>query len=566
MIWSSKDVTLRDLLNSLKVPPRAWLAACLIFIIEVTGFARFVSVDGDRLALNGETVYIKGSNYYPKNHYWQYMWPDWDPPQITHELDLLQGMGGNTIRVLVPYGMGWTDGDGNVNPTYLSQLEQLVSWCSERGMRPIFTLFDWHTDWAPAGSDQETRDLRYLSTIVNRFRDDPRVLLWDIKNEPDNPGYGGWDDIPENYPKIDWLERMCNATKANDPNHPVGVGMTAYHNCYYGINGKSIHSFTDVILFHNYNAPDTQRQINDLEAWGIQYGIRPIIMEEGGWPTNPAYDPSYTEAKQLNYYQQVMPVIDSSGITGFVQWVLVDFDPGVGNSDDWFGLLRADYSRKPAADVFQTNYTVSPFPEPPPPPLDLRIDLAPTDVPEGIQRVDVTYDGETDAYADIAGRSCRKPRTSTDDNYIYFDCDDSKIFGDTSDVYVAVDYLDGGGGSWLFEYDGLSGPYTIVLPPVTVNSGPLQWLTAVFHLTDANFINRQNGGSDFRVNAYSYGDGGYDDWFSNVRVYVETPTATPTPLPTDTPTSTPTATSPPSPTPSPTPEVTTGLNAGWYAY
>jgi len=560
---SGEDITLQA---------RLTLALSILHLVLLVPFARaqFVQVDGERLVLGGDTVYVKGSNYYPKNHPWQYMWPDWDPTQIQQELDFLQGMGGNTIRVLVPYGQGWTDGDGNVNLTYLGYLADLVGWCSERGMRPIITLFDWHTDWAPAGSDQETRDLVYLTTIVNRFRDDARVLLWDIKNEPDNPAYGGWDDIPANYPKIDWLERMCNATAALDPNHPVGVGMTAYHNCYYGINGNSIHSFTDVILFHNYNAPDTQRQINDLKAWGIQYGVRPIIMEEGGWPTNSAYDPNYTEANQLSYYQQVMPVIASSGISGFVQWVLVDFDPGVGNADDWFGLLRPDYSRKPAADVFQSGFTVSPFPVPPTPPLDLRIDLAPTDIPDGIVRVDVTYDGETDAYADVAGRTCRKPRSSTGDNYIYFNCDDSQVYGDIQDLYVAVDYLDGGGGSWLLEYDSLSDPYTIFLPAVTVGTGTAQWKTAVFHLTDANFTNRQNGGSDLRVNSFTYGDGGHDDWFSDVRVYQEGPTATATA--TVTPTVVATATETPAPaatvTPTATPTSPTGagVEAGWRAY
>jgi len=531
---------------------------CIVASAAVPLDASFVEVQGDQLVLDASIIRLKGSNYYPRKHPWQYMWPDWDPPLIRHELDLLAAMGGNTIRVLVPYGQGWTDEDGNVNQIYLGHLADLVGWCAERGMRPIITLFDWHTDWAPAGSDQETRDLRYLGTIVNRFRDDARVLLWDIKNEPDNPAYGGWDDVPANHPKIDWLERMCDATKIIDPNHPIGVGMTAYHNCYYGINGKSVHSFTDVILFHNYNAPDTERQINDLKAWGVQYGVRPIIMEEGGWPTNPGYDPSYTEANQLSYYEQVMPVIAGSGISGFVQWALVDFDPGVGNADDWFGLLRPDYSRKPAAGVFQAEFLVSPFPIAPPPPLDLRIDLGPVDTAEGIERVDVAYDGETEAFVDVAGRSCRKPRSSTEDYYIYFDCDDSRVFGDVQNLYVSVDYLDGNGGSWLLEYDSLSEPYDTLLPPVAVNTGPQQWKTALFHLTNAGFTNRQNGASDFRLNAFTYGDGGHEDWFASVRVAVESPTptigltATPTPAPMSTPT--------------PSPEPAAGFHPGWRAY
>lgn len=546
--------------------------------------AQFVQVQGDQLVLDGQVVRVKGSNYYPKNHYWQKMWPEWDPPQIQTELDLLQGLGGNTIRVLIPYAHGWTDANGNVNPTYLNQLADLVGWCAERGMRPILTLFDWHAEWAPAGSAQEARDLLYLTTLVNRFRDDARVLLWDVKNEPDNPLYGGWDDVPANYAKIDWLERMTLAIRALDPNHPIGIGMTTYTNNYYGINGKSTHSFVDVILFHNYNAPDTLRQINEQKNWNQTYGPRPILLEEGGWPTNPAYNPDFTEANQLSYYQQVMPVVRDSGISGFVQWVLVDFDPGVNNADDWFGLLRADYSRKPAADVFQNGFAVTPFPVPPPPPLNLRIDLGPADLPDGLTRVHVPFDGETDAYADIAGRSCRRPRSETGDNYIYFDCADGKVFGDIPDLYVEVDYLAGGGGMWILEYDGQSGAYTGT-PPVNVPTGAQEWRTATFHLTDALFMNRQNLGADFRLNAFTFGDGNKDDWFAEVRVTVATPTPTPTMTPTMTPTATPAATSTPtaaatatatpgtpSPTPSavptasPTPDTTSVSPGTWMAY
>lgn len=507
--------------------------------------AQFVQVQGDQLVLNGNIVRVKGSNYYPKNHYWQNMWPDWDPAQIAAELDLLEAMGGNTLRILVPFDFGWTDANGYVNATYLGRLDQLVGWCSDRGMRPIITLFDWRTNWSPEGSFEETRDLRYLTAIVNRFRNDARVLLWDVKNEPDNPGYGGWVDDAAGQAKIDWLERMCAAVHALDSNHPVGVGMTTYTNNYYGIGGKSVHSFVDVILFHNYNGPDTVRQINEQKSWNAtQFGLKPILLEETGWPTNPAYDPAFTEAAQLAVYQQVMAAVRDTGISGIVQWVLVDFQPGVGDSGDSYGILRTDYSRKPAADVFQNDFTVTPFPPPPPPPLDIRIDLAPTDIPDGITRANVVFDGETDAYADIAGRACRKPRASTNNYYLYLNCDDARIYGNISDVYVAVDYLQGGGGNWHLEYDGLNNAYTQTAP-VAVSTGAQSWATQVFHLTDAKFMNGQQGGAaDMRLNCLAFADGNKEDWFASVRVHVAVPTPTVTPTPSPPPTVTPTPTPP----------------------
>lgn len=500
--------------------PSLLILIVLPFLLVERAPAQFVEASGNDLVLNGETVYLKGSNYYPKDHYWQRMWPDWDPPQIQAELDLLQGMGGNTLRILVPFDHGWTDADGYVNGTYLNRLDQLVGWCNARGMRPIITLFDWRTEWPAAGTFEDTREIRYLTTIVNRFRDDPRVLLWDVKNEPDNPLYGGWDDVPSNHPKIDWLERRANQVRDLDPHHPIGVGMTSYTNNYYGLNGKSVHSFVDVILFHNYNAPDTQRQINDQKNWNNQSGARPILMEEGGWPTNSSYNPDYTEAKQLEYYQTVMPVIAASGISGFVQWALVDAT-NTGSADDSYGLLRSDYSRKPAADVFQNGYTVQPFPVVPEPPLELRIDLGPTNLPDGLDYVNVAFDGETEALADVARRTCRRTRSGTGDNFLYLACDDALIYDTSPEIFIEVDYLDGVGGQWLIEYDGLNNAYQATAA-VSVGSGTPAWKTHRFHLTDTRLANRQNGGADFRLNGLGFADG-VDDTFAEVRVYTEEP-------------------------------------------
>ncbi len=85
----------------------------------------------------------------------------------------------------------------------------------------------------------------------------------------------------------------------------------------------------------------------------------------------------------------------------------------------------------------------------------------------------------------------------TPDRHMQFDVDDALLFNaqPTSQVMIAVEFLDVGADSFTFEYDAqdTDDPF----PPVTkTNSGAWKW--ALFVLDDALFSNRMGGG-DFRI-------------------------------------------------------------------
>jgi len=102
--------------------------------------------------------------------------------------------------------------------------------------------------------------------------------------------------------------------------------------------------------------------------------------------------------------------------------------------------------------------------------------------------------------------------------YLYANVDDAFLLGDGStpaQVWVQIDYLDQGTDTFTLEYDSIdvnggpaNGAYTpIGSPPIPVtktNSGA--WKSKIYMLPDANFGNRQNGGSDFRINDEGDGD------------------------------------------------------------
>ncbi|MDI4646858.1 S-layer homology domain-containing protein [Cohnella hashimotonis] len=81
--------------------------------------------------------------------------------------------------------------------------------------------------------------------------------------------------------------------------------------------------------------------------------------------------------------------------------------------------------------------------------------------------------------------------------YLYMNVDDAYLYDNADkDVYVTVEYLDQGSGSFVLQYDALSAAFKDSPLFTYGNSG--QWKTKTFKLIDARFANRTNG-SDFRI-------------------------------------------------------------------
>ena len=83
--------------------------------------------------------------------------------------------------------------------------------------------------------------------------------------------------------------------------------------------------------------------------------------------------------------------------------------------------------------------------------------------------------------------------------YIYFDADNDFAGSLKGPVEVEVTYLDQGSGTFLIQYDAADNAYKMTgESPKLENSGT--WKTARFTLLDPKFNNRQNGGTDMRIN------------------------------------------------------------------
>jgi hypothetical protein len=105
-----------------------------------------------------------------------------------------------------------------------------------------------------------------------------------------------------------------------------------------------------------------------------------------------------------------------------------------------------------------------------------------------------------------AGRQAAYADLTTDpvSYYIYLEVIDDFLHAATSEVWVTVEYFDGGADYWLLEYDSVSQPYKASAVINLTNSGT--WKQYTFHLSDAYFAGRQNNGADLRLSNLAWVD------------------------------------------------------------
>lgn len=314
----------------------------------------FVEVQGDKLGQQGRPVMLKGTNYYPAAHPWGLMWTEWDGPAVARELlRARRELGINVVRILVPYRSveGWTDDRGNVRPEMLDRLRQFVQIAGQQQLKVLVTLFDWHYDIPAAGTAEEGYDLSYLRTIVGAFKDDDRVLAWDLHNEPDN--YPVWDEgqAPQ---FVDWLERMANAVRALDRRHPLTVGVGKVPSLWQAApDGRTIADISDIISVHSYDAARYASIAAEVRA----RTSKPALLEEFGWATGPeCRGPYFDESSQLYLYRNAVQAGAATGLAGIMNWWLQD-PPAtlsyVSDEGGYYGLYRRDGSPKSAVGPFR---------------------------------------------------------------------------------------------------------------------------------------------------------------------------------------------------------------------
>lgn len=263
-----------------------------------------------------------GFNYVPANSIsYTEMWMDYafDTAVIDRELSAAQDVGFNCLRVVLPFVVWEHDPQA-----FKKRVDTFLSICARRGQRVMFAMFDdcvfgpiadpaygkqpgvvagWYANgWTPSPGHSLVRDVaqwsrleRYVKDVVGSFREDDRVWVWDLYNEPTNGGLG---DLSEAL-----VDRVFDWAREVKPKQPLTVGLwndDARLNRLVLLN-------SDIITFHNYNTADhLSGQITRLQDSG-----RPIICTE------------WLNRGQNSSVATCLPVFEKSG-TGCMHWGLVN--------------------------------------------------------------------------------------------------------------------------------------------------------------------------------------------------------------------------------------------------
>lgn len=250
--------------------------------------------------------WLVGSNFIPSSAINQLeMWQadSFDLPTIDRELSWAQALGMNTMRVFLHNLLWQQDADG-----FLRRMDQFLAIADKHHIRITFVLFDsvWdphpklgkqreprphvhNSGWVQApGADLLKDDSRwerelkpYVIGVVTHFRNDSRVLMWDLMNEPDNDSvqYKSSELADKATRALMLLKAEWQWARNVGPAQPLTSGVWK-GDWSSDASLSEMERFqlqnSDVITFHSYDSPAvTKRKIDSLRRYE-----RPIVCTE----------------------------------------------------------------------------------------------------------------------------------------------------------------------------------------------------------------------------------------------------------------------------------------------
>lgn len=248
---------------------------------------------------------VRGFNYQQSSgttslENWLYFDPDLFEVELRRGKEYFPAF--NTVRLW----LSW-DAYERGPAEFLDTFEAMLSITDRLGLKVIACLFNrWHDraaydnggvyldhfittkEWCHYVPRYET----YVRDVVGRHSGDPRILIWDICNEP--MPYDVYDDeiMPFVEPELAWLRAMHAALKEADGVTPVGI--SSHNNL--AIEGLSwLEPMSDVLLIHPYFIYDDATELYDAdrraryEEWVARYAEygrsvgKPVLVTETAW-------------------------------------------------------------------------------------------------------------------------------------------------------------------------------------------------------------------------------------------------------------------------------------------
>jgi hypothetical protein len=266
--------------------------------------------------LNG---WLRGSNFNPStaiNQLETWQAESFDTATISRELGWASDIGMNCMRVYLHHVAWEVDKDG-----FKGRMDKYLQIADSKGIKTIFVFFDdcWNPEykagkqpdpkpgvhnsgWVRDPGDLLLRDSSlmtileaYVKDILTTFKDDKRIAIWDMYNEPGNSGYVN-KSMPLLKKAFEWGWEVR-------PSQPLSSGVWSLRLS--DLNKIQV-EYSDIITYHNYDSPEKHlKAIDTLKLIG-----RPLVCTE------------YMARRNNSLFTNIMPILKENNI-GAINWGLV---------------------------------------------------------------------------------------------------------------------------------------------------------------------------------------------------------------------------------------------------
>jgi len=329
-------------------------------LVQSPADSGFVHVQGDKLYLDGEPFYVKGTNYlggsylelnsYPQKD-GRYLWnayqkfQNWDAVKIEEEIRLLrQNLDINSIRLFAPPSIDHEDSwvewhgfepwflpednnqslpAGSVNPVLADRLLELIEIAGRNEIKTQLVFFlgvqhEVENGKVLPGSDYERKYFNFLESLLPHLKDDPAILAYEFGNEmliyegnlqADNNNFAAR--------QLSFIKRMIDKTHFLDSKHLITTGEIVCRKediCqnlwWYPLadfqnfadlddlnNGQPFSLFSLVDFISPHFYMTNQNEIDILVDQVKKRSYKPIIVGEFGWPQN--WPENYSDWHQI---------------------------------------------------------------------------------------------------------------------------------------------------------------------------------------------------------------------------------------------------------------------------
>lgn len=282
-------------------------------------------------------LWLVGANYNPSTAINQLeMWQEdtFDPKRIDEELGWAEQIGMNTMRVYLHDLLHKDDAEG-----LYKRMNTFLEIADKHHIKIVFVLFDscWdpfpksgkqrdpkphvhNSGWVQSPGQKALQDAtqyprleKYVKETVAEFKDDNRVLAWDVWNEPDNmtgPSYEAVEIKNKADLILPLLEKAFQWARSTNPSQPltsgVWVGDWSDETKMLPMHKLQL-AQSDIISFHNYNKPqDFEKVIKQLQRYG-----KPLLCTE------------YMARPNGSTFEGFLPIARKYNV-GMINWGFVD--------------------------------------------------------------------------------------------------------------------------------------------------------------------------------------------------------------------------------------------------